>query len=336
MHRVHQSFVSLLIVVFCLMCASIAYSQEGTPSPTSPSTPTQARTAQATLPVSTAAPDAASLAVPFTQGDFTVLTGNVQRPNGITWLDDRLYVACTGDWTVYEIDVQTERTVTYAGGVRNAHALYAEMGENGLPVIWAPDFQLNQFVRIVRGSSTTIAVGLDGPWGIAYLDEESFLVTNLRANTITVVTRNGLVRPVIDGLAAPAGITINGSRIYVANTGSARRAIEWYDLSAAALEEPSANTEGGSIVTGIQNVTGITNGEDGLLYFTYALGTRGVVGRVDAEACIESGGCSADQVEVVAYTELAAPLAGLTISPDGRLYVHTMFSPDIFWLQLPG
>ena len=191
-------------------------------------------------------------------------------------------------------------------------------------------------MRIVRGSVETIAVGLESPWGITYLDEESFLVTNLRASTIAVVTRGGLVRPVIDGLAAPAGIAINGDHIYVANTGSARRAIEWYDLGAAELDEPSEDTEGGIIVTGLQNVTGITLADDGLLYFAYALGTRGVVGRADPEACIENGGCSLDDVEVVAYTELAAPLAGLTVSPDGRLYVHTMFSPDIFWLQLPG
>jgi hypothetical protein len=50
--------------------------------------------------------------------------------------------------------------------------------------------------------------------------------------------------------------------------------------------------------------------------------------------CIEEGGCTNDQVEIVVFTELAAPLAGLTISPDMRLFVHTMFSPDIYWVQL--
>jgi hypothetical protein len=34
------------------------------------------------------------------------------------------------------------------------------------------------------------------------------------------------------------------------------------------------------------------------------------------------------------YTELAAPLAGLTISPDMRLYVHSIFSPDVYWIDL--
>jgi hypothetical protein len=84
----------------------------------------------------------------------------------------------------------------------------------------------------------------------------------------------------------------------------------------------------------VQNVTGLALGNDGLLYFAYSLGTRGVVGRVDANACAEAGGCENADVEIVVFTELAAPLAGLTISPDNRLYVHTMFQPEIYWVQL--
>jgi hypothetical protein len=73
-----------------------------------------------------------------------------------------------------------------------------------------------------------------------------------------------------------------------------------------------------------------------MLYFAYALGTRGVVGRVDPEFCMENGGCSNDQVEVVLFTELAAPLAGLTFSDDMRLFVHTIYRPEIYWVQIEG
>jgi hypothetical protein len=75
-------------------------------------------------------------------------------------------------------------------------------------------------------------------------------------------------------------------------------------------------------------------GSDNRLYFSYALGTRGVIGRVDPEVCIANGGCTSNEIEIVVYTELAAPLAGLTISPDMKLYIHTIFSPDLYWLQL--
>ena len=34
------------------------------------------------------------------------------------------------------------------------------------------------------------------------------------------------------------------------------------------------------------------------------------------------------------YTDLEAPLAGLTISPDMRIFVHSLFSPDIYWAHL--
>jgi hypothetical protein len=32
---------------------------------------------------------------------------------------------------------------------------------------------------------------------------------------------------------------------------------------------------------------------------------------------------------------LETPLAGLTVTPDMRLFVHTMFQPSIYWAQLP-
>ncbi len=73
---------------------------------------------------------------------------------------------------------------------------------------------------------------------------------------------------------------------------------------------------------------------DGLLYFSYSLGTRGVVGRVNPATCRENGGCSSEQVEIVVYSELAAPLSGLTISPDMELFIHSIFSPEIYWVDL--
>jgi len=115
-------------------------------------------------------------------------------------------------------------------------------------------------------------------------------------------------------------------------TGSARRGIEW-----VSKEDAQNNTEGTasvkSLVTGLQNTTGVVMAPDGYLYFAYSLGTRGVVGRIDPDECREDG-CTNNQVDIVIFTELAAPLAGLTISPDMRLFVHTIFSPDIYWIQL--
>ena len=100
-----------------------------------------------------------------------------------------------------------------------------------------------------------------------------------------------------------------------------------------ALNSPEGTSDVKPLVTGLQNTTGVVMAPDGYLYFAYSLGTRGVVGRVNPNECRENG-CTNDQVDIVIFTELAAPLAGLTISPDMRLYVHTIFSPDIYWVQL--
>ncbi|MCC6613348.1 MAG: hypothetical protein IT320_07700 [Anaerolineae bacterium] len=322
-------FVMLALCIAAVIVPAVSAQDDVSPTPAPSKTPTATP-----APTSTPRPATASLAQSFTQSDLTVLTGNVQRPNGIAFLDGLLYTACTGDFTVYQIDAETGRTMTYAGGVRNTHTLYVEMGDNDLPVLWVPDFQMNQLLRVVRGGVETISAGFDGPWGIAYLNEDEFLITNLLGNTLVVADREGETRTILDDLSNPSGIVIDDDTIFVGNNGSTRRAIEWYPLDVSESDAPVADV-GGPVVSGVQNVTGLALDADGMLYFAYALGTRGVVGRVDPQACIEQGGCGNSEVEVVLFTELSAPLAGLTISPDNRLFVHTMFAPDIYWVQLP-
>lgn len=283
--------------------------------------------------ISTPIPTAERSSTPFEprlQSDLNVLTGNVQRPNGLTYLDGMLYISCTGDNTIYETDAVTGTTRTYLWGIMNAHTLFAERDENDVLTLWIPDYQSNTLARIRRGNIQTVVRNLNTPWGITDLDAESFLVTSLRSNTVEQITRDGQRQVIIEGLAAPTGIDTDGTYVYVANNGSARRAIEYYTLD----DLDSDESVGQRLVSGIQNPTGIQLASDGNLYFAYSLGTRGVVGRVDPETCRENGGCGNDQVEIVLYTELAAPLAGLTITPDMRLFVHTMFSPEIFWTQL--
>jgi len=272
----------------------------------------------------------------FTQSDLSVMTGNVQRPNGMTWHNDRLYVSCTGDWTLYQLDSTTGQTRTYIYGVRNAHTLYAETGTNEELTLWVPDFQMNSISRVTRMGVASVASNLNGPWGISYRNENEFLVTNLLGNNVMVVNRDGTMREAVTGLASPTGITQDSAYVYIANNGSTRRAVEWYDVGQVEAGVVASSDAPQVLVSGLQNATGLTFAADGNLYIAYSLGNRGVVGRVKPDECRENGGCTPDQVEIVVLTELAAPLAGLTVSPDMRLFIHTMFSPDIYWLQLPG
>jgi hypothetical protein len=133
-------------------------------------------------------------------------------------------------------------------------------------------------------------------------------------------------------MRSPTGITSNEEQIFIANNGSARRSIEWIDKES--LLSNRENKEMRPLVTGLQSATGLVLAEDGYLYVSYAIGRRGVVGRINPEICMEEG-CTNDQVEIVLYTELDAPLAGMTISPDMRLFIHTIYRPEIYWVQLP-
>lgn len=277
---------------------------------------------------------------PLRQTDLSILTGNIQRPNGLFWFENKLYTSCTGDWTIYEINIESRATVQYIFGVRNSHAFYIERDEENDAVnIWVPDFQTNTLNNINRSGLNVVASNLNGPWGITPLNETDFLVTNLLGNNVIRAGRGGGAQEVLTNLRSPTGIATDGDYFYVANTGSARRAIEWFntsDVSESSAPIDTDNNTPRALVTGLQNTTNITMANDGYLYFTYALGTRGVVGRVNPQVCRDNGGCTHDQVEIVIYTELATPLAGLTISPDMQLFIHSMFSPDIYWVQLPA
>jgi len=307
--------------------SALVSSQSPTPAPTKTPAPTPTRISQRPSPFS---PTVIARPIqPFNQGDLSVLVGNVQRPNGIVWFNGKLYTACNGDWTLYEVDAITGTTQAFIFGVKNAHMLYAEPTDQGFN-LWIPDFDSNRFIRLdqSRTAPVEIAGNLATPWGIAPLGE-SFLVSSVRGNELLKISRSGDVESVLKDLRAPAGIVVDGDRVYWTNNGSARRAIEWIPAS----ELGSVEARPRALVSGLQNASGLFLAEDGYLYFTYALGTRGVVGRVNPADCVENA-CSNEQVEIVVYTELQAPLAGLAISPDMRLYVHTIFRPEIYWVDL--
>lgn len=323
-------FITLVISVQSLTAQRITLIPN-TPTLAPSKTPTATATARVTPTATISTPEREGLFKNFTQQDLSVLTGNVQRPNGAVWHNNKLYAACSGDWTLYELNQDTGATITYIYGVRNAHTLYVETAANGETNFWIPDFDTNNLLLVNRNRAPQpIATNLKGPWGIAPLNDKTFLVTNLLGNSLVSISREGgVVTELATDLRSPTGIAAENGYIYVANNGSSRRAIEWFNSDE--IEEDGITLR--PLVSGLQSTTGLTLAADGYLYFTYALGTRGVVGRIDPEACRDEG-CTNDQVEIVIYTELSAPLAGLTISPEMRLFVHTIFRPEIYWLDL--
>ncbi|MFZ4816180.1 MAG: hypothetical protein ACOYL5_16725 [Phototrophicaceae bacterium] len=302
------------------------------PSPTEVASPTVVAT---TPPMAEVVP----LEEPFIQADLQILSGNVQRPNGLFWHNGMVYASCNGDWTIYEIAAQDGATTTYLWGIRNSHTMYVETDSANELNLWLPDYQTNQLVRIYQRSVQPIADDLNGPWGIVMLDESDFLVTNLLGNEIVQISREGEKQVVATGFRSPTGIAIQEGRVFVANNGSARRGIEWFAAEAISDDAPLVPSEDDNsaiqpLIGGLQSVTGLTVASDGYLYFAYSLGTRGVVGRVDPQVCIDKGGCSNSDVEIVVYSDLAAPLAGLTVSPDMTLYLHSIFSPELYYVDL--
>src|SRR5262249_964887 len=146
--------LSLISGIFLVLILSVGvvFAQESiTPTPAPSKTPVVSEELQA--PSNQPSQPTAQTRI---QADLSILTGNVQRPNGLVWHNNKLYTACNGDFTVYEIDDTTAATRTYIWGVRNAHTLYAEDTAQGELNIWAPDFQTNELLRIDRNGVDTI------------------------------------------------------------------------------------------------------------------------------------------------------------------------------------
>ncbi len=280
----------------------------------------------------TPTPSAAATMTPMLQSDLKILSGNVQRPNGITFFDGYLYTSCSGDFTIYRLNATTGDTITYIAGVQNTHTLYVEQGTTG-PVVWIADFQRNalSYIQTEPRTLQNVKQGLGSPWGLASAPDGSFYVTQFATDDVVNVKRDGTLNVVANGFRNPTGIVVDGDYAYVGNNGSARRAIEYFELAAVPVAEQDLKP----LVSGLQNVTNMVIGPDNWLYFAYSLGARGIVGRVNPDTCREKSGCINADVEIVLWSELSAPLAGLSIAPDMRLFVHTMFGSEIYWVQLP-
>ncbi|MEO8394176.1 MAG: hypothetical protein ABI700_14395 [Chloroflexota bacterium] len=327
-----SKIVSIVLAAALIAQAALsAAAQQATPTPAPTKTPTLTAAIIPTLEVTPEAGQLKSLA----QADLAVLTGNVQKPNGFAWFNNKLYTACSGDGTVYEIDDTTGSTKAYIYGIKNAQTLYVENDANNVLTLWVPDYEANVLTKVTRNRVETVARNLNGPWGISYVDEQHFLVTNLLSNSINLLSRDGDNQVLMDNLSAPMGVVHDDQTLYIANYGSTRRSVEWYDYQAVAEgTQDSDSSVNHVLVKGLQNTTDVQLGTDGYLYFAYALGNRGLVGRVDPAVCKANGGCTNDQVEIVLFSDLDAPLAGLTITPDMRMFVHTMFKPEIYWAKL--
>ncbi|MDE2748638.1 MAG: hypothetical protein OXI34_06730 [Chloroflexota bacterium] len=319
----------IFALIFPLIFAGFIHAQETTPvsrqsngddpaSPVSNNDSADAGDAQSS-----------KLESPFLQADLELMVGNVQRPNGIVWFKDAIYTVCNGDWTIYKIDDRSGDTVTFVFGVRNGSNLIAEETETGFD-LWVPDADMGNLWKVDerRGAPVSVTAGLAAPWGIARLNDESFLISDTRSNSILQAPTRGEPRTAVNGLRAPTGIARQGSTFYVANGGSARRGIEYFELDA-----DGGFTDLQPLVSGLQNTSNIVMGADGYLYFSYALGTRGVIGRVEPAQC-HDGGCGNQDVEMVVFSDLPAPLA-ITLSDDMRLFLHSRYRPEFYWVQLP-
>ena len=253
----------IIALLFPLIFAGFIYAQETTPASSQSNGDDPPSAASDNDAADDGGAQISKLESPFLQADLELMVGNVQRPNGIVWFNDAIYTVCNGDWTIYKIDDRSGDTVTFVFGVRNGSNLIAEETESGFD-LWVPDAETGNLWKVDerRAAPISVAADLAAPWGIARLDDESFLISDTRSNSILQVPTAGEPRTAVNGLRAPTGIARQGSLFYVANGGSARRGIEYFELDA-----DGEFTDLQPLVSGLQNTSNIAIGRRRLALF---------------------------------------------------------------------
>lgn len=84
----------LTTMSFTGLIFGVQFTGANQPTPTAPLSKTQQRTQAPTLLLTREAVEADETIEPLTQTDLQVITGNVQRPNGMVGLEGKLTLCC--------------------------------------------------------------------------------------------------------------------------------------------------------------------------------------------------------------------------------------------------
>ena len=124
-------------------------------------------------------------------------------------------------------------------------------------ISWVPDPDTGSLWKVdqQRAAPESISADLEAPWGITRLDDDRFLISDTRSNSIMIVPMDGEPRVAQSALRAPTGIARDADIIYFANGGSARRGIEFFETA-----DDGSFSEVKPLVSGLQNTTNIVLG----------------------------------------------------------------------------
>jgi len=181
----------------------------------------------------------------------------------------------------------------------------------------------------------TVARDLHGPWGLAYVDEEHFLLTNLLSNTVNLLSRDGDNQVLLDGLSAPMGLVHDEETVYVANYGSTRRSIEWYDYDAVLDGSADARRSRSCAGQRLAERDRLAAWQRRQALLCLRASNRGMIGRVDPQIC----GRTAVAVTINRDRALQRPrgaAGGLNAHAGHAAVRHTMFQTDLYWADITG
>lgn len=186
-------------------------------------------------------------------------------------------------------------------------------------------------VETINGHSKTLETGdmgvtFDKPTGLATDDKGSLYVADAGRGTIYVITDQGEVSVLKDGLNGPTGLCWNGGALYVAETGEHRIVkIENGSLTVVAGTGEEGEDDGAVDKATFSNPQGVTVGKDGVIFVSDTV--NGTVRRIQK-----------NKVETILKMD-GEELTTFPISPIGmcyegdQLYVCDPFARRVYILK---
>jgi glucose/arabinose dehydrogenase len=171
-------------------------------------------------------------------------------------------------------------------------------------------------------TATVYAVGLSAPDGLAIGPDGTLYVAEEKAGRVSQVGPSGDITPVIVGLASPEGIAFDGAgNLYVVEDVSAGRLVQ---------RTPDGTTT--TLVVDLDAPEGIASASDGTLYVTES-NTQFTTDPAHLRSRVAVASSSGTVTRIMTNTPTISgtdvtfwSYAGLTLGPDGLLYVTNELS----------
>jgi hypothetical protein len=140
------------------------------------------------------------------------VASGINRPYGVGFINNTLYVSSLGDKTIYTVSSSEKKPIAKMDFVNSFLTTQDSL--------LLPDYANNTIMKVASTSATVFKKGLSGPLSISKDKKNNYYVANYLGNTVTLFQENGnSIQNYVTNLAGPSSVLYDDqtSSLYIAN-----------------------------------------------------------------------------------------------------------------------